>query len=81
MGNTFAITQEMASVRQELRQQFQLLRQEMASGFELMDHKIDRLRSDLSRELIAHRQSIVVRLGSLIVACFGLTLAALRYGI
>lgn len=71
MGKTLA-------TRQELRQEFQLLRQEMASGFELLGHKTDRLCSDMSRDLAANRQSIIIQLGSVILVCFALTLAAMR---
>jgi hypothetical protein len=53
----------------------------MESGFKLVDEKFDRLRSDMSRDFAAQRQSIIVQLGSVIVACFGLTLAVMRFWI
>jgi len=93
MGNTLAtkqdlllmkqdfllVKQDISSVRQELRQEIQLVRQELESGFKLVDQRLDSLRSDLSRDLAAQRQSIIVQLGSVIVACFGLTLAFMRF--
>lgn len=64
---------------QLLSQDFQVLRKEMDSRFALVDEKLDRLRSEASRDLAAQKQSIVIQLGSLIVACFGMTLAVMRF--
>ncbi|MEX2149647.1 MAG: hypothetical protein WD793_05505 [Steroidobacteraceae bacterium] len=68
-------------LRQELRQENELLRQEMDGRFQLVDQRFDSLRSEVSRDLAAQKQSIVIQLGSLIVVCFGMTLAVMRFWI
>jgi cytochrome c1 len=64
---SLAAKQDLALLRQELRQEIQLLRQEMDGRFALVDQKFDTLELRLT-----------VKLGSMIVAACGLTIAALR---
>lgn len=60
---------------------FEMLKQAMDSRFELVDQKFHALRNDLSRDLVAMRQSIIIQLGSVIVVCLGLALAIVRFWI
>ncbi|MEX2149651.1 MAG: hypothetical protein WD793_05525 [Steroidobacteraceae bacterium] len=63
------------------KRDLELLKQAVDGRFALVDEKLDRLRSDVSRDLVAQKQSIVIQLGSLIVVCFGMTLAVMRFWI
>ena len=60
------------------KQDLELLKLAMDSRFALVDQRFDALRSDMSRDFIAQRQSIIIQLGSVIVICIGLALAIVR---
>lgn len=60
------------------KQDLQFLRQEMENRFTLMDRKIDTLRGDMTKDLAALDLRMTVKLGSMMVVGFGLTIAALR---
>ena len=59
--------QDFALVRQELRQDIQLLKQEMDSRFAIVDQRFETLELRLT-----------VKVGSMMVVGFGLTIAAMR---
>lgn len=71
MGTTLATKQDIASVRQEIqlvRQEIQFVKQEMDGRFALVNQKFDTMELRMT-----------VKLGSMIVASLGLTIAALRF--
>jgi hypothetical protein len=59
--------QDVALLRQEMRQEFQLVRQEIGNRYVLLDQKIDTMQLRLT-----------VKLGSMLIVGFGLTIAAFR---
>ena len=59
------------------KQDLEMLKQAMDGRFALVDEKFHALRNDLA----VMRQSIIIQLGSVIVACFGLALAVVRFWI
>jgi hypothetical protein len=67
MGTTLATKQDLL-----------LLRQELDGRYSLLDQKLDTLRGDMAKDLASLELRMTVKLGSMIVACFGLTLAAMR---
>ena len=60
------------------KQDFELLRRDIENRFALTDQKIDVLRSDMSRDLSTLELRMIVKLGSMIIVGFGLSIAALR---
>ena len=50
----------------------------MENRFALVDQRFESLRSDLSRDIVASELKLTVKLGSMMVAGFGLTIAAIR---
>ena len=71
VGTRTELRQELASVRRELKQ-------DIDSRYTLLDQKIDTLRGDMTRDLAALDLRLTVKLGSMMVAGFGLTIAAIR---
>ncbi|MGH8130620.1 MAG: hypothetical protein ACRES3_07175 [Steroidobacteraceae bacterium] len=72
-----------------LREDVQLLKQEMASmrtefrqdvgnGYTLLLHEINGFREDFSRDLKTFERNVTVSLGSMMIVGFGLTITALR---
>ena len=78
MGTTLATKQDLVSMRQELRQDFQLLEYKLDSRYALLDQKIDTLRGNVTRDLAALDLRMTVKLGSMLFVGFGLTIAAMR---
>ena len=83
MGTTLATKQDMSllATREDLlaiKQDLVILRPDMESRFTLVEQKIDSLRNDVSRDLAALDLRVTVKLGSMLVVGFGLTIAALR---
>ncbi|MFI5224116.1 MAG: hypothetical protein ACHQX3_07745 [Nitrospirales bacterium] len=70
--------QEVALLRGDMKQEMALLRGDMENRFALVDQRFESLRSDLSRDIVASELKLTVKLGSMMVAGFGLTIAALR---
>ncbi len=60
------------------KQDLMLLKQEMVSGFALQGQEIATLRSDVARDMATLGLRMTVRLGSMLVVGFGLTIAAMR---
>ncbi len=60
------------------KQDLEFLRRDVENRFALLDQKFDALRSDMSRDLAALDLKMTVKLGSMLVVGFGLTIAALR---
>lgn len=60
------------------KQDLEILRREMENRFTLVEQKIDTLRNEVSRDLAAQDLKMTVRLGSMLLVGFGLTLAAMR---
>jgi hypothetical protein len=60
------------------RQDLQLVKQEIASRYTLLDQKIDTVRGDMTRDLAALDLRLTVKLGSMLFVGFGLTIAAMR---
>ena len=73
------LKQDFVLLRQELRQDIQLLRQDVAGIQRDLKQQIDMLRGDMSRDLAAQDLKMTVKLGSMIVASLGVTIAALRF--
>jgi hypothetical protein len=66
------------SHRPATKQDLELLRRDIDNRFSLAEQKIDTLRSDITRDLAAIDLRMTIKLGSLIAAGSGLTIAALR---
>ncbi|MFZ2509176.1 MAG: hypothetical protein WAW79_11975 [Steroidobacteraceae bacterium] len=60
------------------KQDLEILRRDMENRFALVDQRFESLRSDLSRDITASELNLTVKLGSMMVAGFGLTIAAMR---
>jgi hypothetical protein len=60
------------------KQDLEMLKQAMDNRFALVDQKFESLRSDLSRDIAASELKMTVKLGSMMVVGFGLTIAAMR---
>jgi hypothetical protein len=60
------------------KQDLMLLKQEMVSGFALQAQEIATLRADVARDMATLGLRMTVRLGSMLVVGFGLTIAAMR---
>ena len=60
------------------KQDLEVLRRDIENRFALIEQTIERLRGDMARDLAALDLRMTVKLGSLIAAGFGLTIAALR---
>jgi len=67
MGTTLATKQDLEILRRDLENRFALVEQRFVS-----------LRSELSRDIAALELKLTVKLGSMMVAGFGLTIAAMR---
>ena len=65
-------------LRKEMESGFEIQRREMESGFASVEQRLDRLRSDMSRDMAALDLKMTVKLGSLVALGFGMTVAALR---
>lgn len=74
MGTTLATKQDLLLLRQDQL----LLKQEMVSGFALQTQEIATLRTDVARDMATLGLRMTVRLGSMLVVGFGLTIAAMR---
>ena len=76
------LKKDLAGVRQELKQDLagvrKELKQEIENNTKLLSQKIDSLRSDTSRDIAASELKMTVKLGTMMIAGFGLTIAAIR---
>jgi hypothetical protein len=54
------------------------MERDMENRFALVDQRFESLRSDLSRDITTSELKLTVKLGSMMVAGFGLTIAAMR---
>ena len=75
---TLALRKDIDVLRLEMKQEFEAQRRDTEGRFALVDEKIDRLRSDVSRDMAALDLKMTVKLGSMLFVGFGLTIAALR---
>ncbi len=78
MGTSLATKQDLEILRRDVENRFALVDEKFAGLGARMDQKIDTLRSDLARDLASLELKMTVKLGSLIAAGVGLTIAALR---
>lgn len=78
MGTTLATKQDLLLLKQEMTGAVTELRQEMVSRFALQAQEIATLRADVARDMATLGLRMTVRLGSMLVVGFGLTLAAMR---
>ena len=83
MGTILATKQDLLQLatREDLlatKQDLGMLGRDMENRFALVDQKFESLRSDLSRDIVASELKLTVKLGSMMVAGFGLTIAAIR---
>lgn len=67
MGTVLATKQDLLLIRQEIENRYQLLSREISA-----------LRTEASKDLEALRLSMTLRLGSMLILGFGVTLTALR---
>ena len=67
MGTTLATKQDLEAQRLAMKQDFEILRRDMDGRFALVDQRLEALELRLT-----------VKLGSMMVAGFGLTIAAIR---
>ena len=90
MGTTLATKQDLVLLRQELKLDYEFLKkdlagvrqelkQEIESNARLLSQTIDALRSNVSRDIAASELKMTVKLGSMMIAGFGLTIAAFRF--
>jgi hypothetical protein len=73
-----ATKQDLVHLKQELTGTITELRLEMVNRFALQAQEIATLRADVARDMATLGLQVTVRLGSMLVVGFGLTLAALR---
>ena len=78
MDTTPATTQDLEILRRDVENRFALLEQRIKTAMTRLDQRIEALRGDSSRELAALDVKMTVKLGSMLIAGFGLTIAALR---
>ena len=83
MGTTLATKQDLLPLAtgEDLlatKQDLMLLKQEVVNRFALQAQEIATLRADVSRDMATLGLRMTVRLGSMLVVGFGLTLAAIR---
>ncbi len=78
MSTALATKQDLLLLKQEMASARTELKQEIESRYILLDQKIDTLRGDMTRDLAAFDLRLTVKLGSMMVVGFGLTIAALR---
>jgi hypothetical protein len=74
-----ATRHDLETMRLATKQDLELLKQAMDNRFALIEERFESLRGNVSRDLVALKQGIVIQLGSVVVACFGLTLAVMRF--
>lgn len=72
------VKKDIEIVRMALQQELEMLRQEMNSRFRAVDQRFDALRTDITREIAASELKMTVKLGSMLLVGFSLTIAALR---
>ena len=73
-----ATKSDLDSLRSATRQDLELLRKDLQNQFVLLDQKIDGVKTQLELKIDAQEFRMTVKLGSMMVVCFGLVLAALR---
>ena len=83
MGSTLATKQDVSllATREDLlatKQDLVILRRDMEGRFSIVEQKIDTLRNDVSRDMAALELRMTVKLGSMFIVGFGLTIAAIR---
>ncbi|MEX1084420.1 MAG: hypothetical protein WEC76_01040 [Steroidobacteraceae bacterium] len=78
MGTTLATKQDLEFLRRDIENRFSLVDQKIEGMRAHIEQKIDSLRGDMSRDLAALDLKMTVKLGSMLVVGFGLTIAALR---
>ena len=89
MGTTLATKQDLEvqrlATRQDLevqmlatRQDLEILRRDIDNRFALVDQRFVNLQSQLELKIDSLELRMTVKLGSMIIAAFGLTIAALR---
>jgi hypothetical protein len=78
MGSTLATKQDLRLLEQQLTGARAELRQEIENRYVLLSREIAALRSDVGKDLEALRLSMTLRLGSMLMVCVGVILAALR---
>lgn len=78
MGTTLATKQDLALMRQELRQELHLLKQELFGVQRELKQDIENRSALLAHEIGTQTLRMTVRLGSMLVVGLGLTIAILR---
>jgi hypothetical protein len=73
-----ATKHDLMLLKQEMTGTITELRQEMVNRFAIQTQEIATLRTDVARDMATLGLQVTVRLGSMLVVGFGLTLAALR---
>lgn len=73
-----ALKQDVQLLRQEMGSMRTELRQEIGNRCSLLSHEIATLRGEVSRDLKTLALKMTVSLGSMLIVGFGLTIAALR---
>lgn len=78
MGTALATKQDLKLLEQQLAGVRTELRQEIENRYQLLSREIAALRTEASKDLEALRLSMTLRLGSMLILGFGVTLTALR---
>lgn len=78
MGTTLATKQDLVLLRQEMRQDAQLLTKELAGLRTELRQEIENRHVLLDQKIDAMQLRLIVKLGSMIFLGFGATIAALR---
>ncbi len=78
MGTTLATKMDLEAQTLATKKDLELLQRDMDNRFTLVDQKFDALQSQLGMKIDAQELRITVKLGSMMIVGFGLTIAALR---
>jgi hypothetical protein len=63
----------------KLGQEIDHFRKEMEAGFKAVAEKFTDFRRELAKDIADERKSVIIQLGSVIVACFAISLGIMRY--
>jgi len=78
MGTTLATKQDLKLLEQQVAGMRNELRQEIENRYQLLSREIAAVRAETPKDLEALRLSMTLRLGSMLIVGFGVTLTVLR---
>ncbi len=79
MGTTLATKQDLENSRLATKQDLEILRRDMENGIEILKRDMESGFARVDQKFETLELRMTVKLGSMMVVCFGLTVAALRF--